>query len=458
MSPSLGLWHGSAAAALAVSLLCLWCPGARAADFYKILGINEFADAVEIKKAYRTASLKYHPDRYRGDPAEAQAIMVQINDAFNCLKDPATRKMYEYYPEDYLGMAEYEEQLTKNHVQDLYLYDANVHIVWGRNKDDKMTNMTRTMVVNLYHPRDPDSRKQVAEFKRFGKMAAKSSDLRAAVVNCEISESTCRGFWSVMGQRKLPALLIFSTLQTDESQATDFEVWNEETLGFPTAKEIARQARKLVSHEVIQADGPFLEANVLRNPWAGNATHTDLTVWIVWFYHSARCSKKDVCDKTVGTVRQLSVELKGVARIVAIDCKLYKDSCKGHIESHAFTLKAFIHRGPKHFVEAFKIDGVTGSTTSASALKGVSQVLRYVLKPQVNLTYPPNPFKPTGAAEDVEADVDLTGMDPKKMKIGQLKQLLAQLGAKCVGCSEKSDFVAKVLELRPADTGRAADL
>jgi len=32
-------------------------------DYYKILGVNEKASEEQIKKAYRTASLKHHPDR-----------------------------------------------------------------------------------------------------------------------------------------------------------------------------------------------------------------------------------------------------------------------------------------------------------------------------------------------------------------------------------------------------------
>merc|ERR1719461_2374007 len=82
-------------------------------DFYKILGITELAEPEEIKKAYRSQSLMYHPDRFRGDPQIAQDMMVKINAAFDCLKNPDTRRMYEYYETDYEDMAEYEKELKK---------------------------------------------------------------------------------------------------------------------------------------------------------------------------------------------------------------------------------------------------------------------------------------------------------------------------------------------------------
>jgi len=428
----------------------------RGADYYRLLGITEFADAEEIRKAYRQASLKYHPDKYSGDPAEAQALMVQINDAFNCLKNPATRKMYEYYEKDYESMAEYEAQLKKSNVKDLYLYDANVHIVWSKNKDEKLKNMTRITVLNLYHPNDRDSLKHVAEFKRFGKMAEKSMDLRAAVANCEADQGFCHSFWKLMGRRQVPAFLIFSSLQTDENSATDFEVWDDEKFGFPSAKELARQARKLVAHEVVQGDGAFLEANVTRNPRVGDANHTSVTVWIAWFYHSSRCSKTDACDKTAPAVRQLSNDLRGVARIVALDCKSYKTSCRGHLDSGASVLKAFVHQGSRHFVEAFRFDGGGREEPAAAlALRGASLVLKHIVRPQVNMTYPPNPFRLEVVEEELTTSSDLRSMDPAKMKVGQLKELIVSFGAKCVGCSEKADFVARVRELQGAGTGTA---
>ncbi len=63
--------------------------------YYKILGITKKATHAEIKKAYRTLCLKYHPDRNLAqDRVAATEKMKEINDAYRTLGDPERREIY----------------------------------------------------------------------------------------------------------------------------------------------------------------------------------------------------------------------------------------------------------------------------------------------------------------------------------------------------------------------------
>lgn len=63
-------------------------------DFYSVLGISENATETEIKKAYRSLSLQYHPDR---NPSEdAKDKMNSINEAYSILGDKDNKNKYDH--------------------------------------------------------------------------------------------------------------------------------------------------------------------------------------------------------------------------------------------------------------------------------------------------------------------------------------------------------------------------
>ena len=63
-------------------------------DHYNVLGIKENAQESEIKKAYRSLSLKYHPDR--NSSQEAKDKMTEINEAFEILGDSQSKQKYDH--------------------------------------------------------------------------------------------------------------------------------------------------------------------------------------------------------------------------------------------------------------------------------------------------------------------------------------------------------------------------
>ncbi|MGC8491887.1 MAG: DnaJ C-terminal domain-containing protein [Syntrophobacteraceae bacterium] len=62
-------------------------------DYYEILGIKRSAAQGEVQRAYRKLARKYHPDVNKA--ANAEDKFKELNEAYEVLKDPEKRKMYD---------------------------------------------------------------------------------------------------------------------------------------------------------------------------------------------------------------------------------------------------------------------------------------------------------------------------------------------------------------------------
>jgi len=68
------------------------------ADFYVTLGVARGASEDEVKKAYRKLAMAYHPDRNNGSK-EAEEKFKAITEAYDVLRDPNKRALYDRYGE-----------------------------------------------------------------------------------------------------------------------------------------------------------------------------------------------------------------------------------------------------------------------------------------------------------------------------------------------------------------------
>jgi molecular chaperone DnaJ len=64
-------------------------------EFYALLGISRTASEAELKKAYRKLAMEYHPDRNQSPQAEAK--FKEITEAYEVLRDPEKRAIYDRY-------------------------------------------------------------------------------------------------------------------------------------------------------------------------------------------------------------------------------------------------------------------------------------------------------------------------------------------------------------------------
>lgn len=62
-------------------------------DYYEVLGVAKSASADELKKAYRKAAVKHHPDKEGGDEAKFK----EVNEAYDVLKDAQKRQRYDQF-------------------------------------------------------------------------------------------------------------------------------------------------------------------------------------------------------------------------------------------------------------------------------------------------------------------------------------------------------------------------
>ncbi len=62
-------------------------------DYYEVLGVSKDASADEIKKAFRKAAVKHHPDKEGGDETKFK----EIGEAYEVLKDAQKRQRYDQF-------------------------------------------------------------------------------------------------------------------------------------------------------------------------------------------------------------------------------------------------------------------------------------------------------------------------------------------------------------------------
>lgn len=85
------------------------------ACYYSVLGIQESATEEEIKRAYRTLALKWHPDKNPDNIAEAEEKFKEIGEAYSVISSPEKRKLYDKYGHE--GM---DDPLAGMDVSDLF--------------------------------------------------------------------------------------------------------------------------------------------------------------------------------------------------------------------------------------------------------------------------------------------------------------------------------------------------
>ncbi len=79
------------------------------ASYYSILGVEKDADSKEIRQAFRKKARSYHPDLNPGN-RQAETKFKEINEAYEVLSDPDSRRKYDTYGDQWKQADQIEAQ------------------------------------------------------------------------------------------------------------------------------------------------------------------------------------------------------------------------------------------------------------------------------------------------------------------------------------------------------------
>lgn len=166
-------------------------------DYYDVLGVSRDASPEEIKRAYRKAAMKYHPDR-GSDVPDAEGRFKECAEAYEALSDPQKRSLYDRFGHSGLsGTAGHD--FSRMHADDIFSVFGDIFGdmfggVFGGRRASRGVDLQTEVVLSLADVATETERP--IEFTRNdfcdrcgGKGAAPGSDVRAC--------NTCGGYGQV---------------------------------------------------------------------------------------------------------------------------------------------------------------------------------------------------------------------------------------------------------------------
>jgi len=122
----------------------------KSVNYYKALGVDEYASVDEVKKSYRKLSLTYHPDKSLGltqeEKDERATIFIEVKNAYKTLSDQATRRQYDHERD--------REKVSANtyggKVKESVNFDAELamRVLESRKKENKL-GPSQTVQINI---------------------------------------------------------------------------------------------------------------------------------------------------------------------------------------------------------------------------------------------------------------------------------------------------------------------
>ncbi|XP_023942466.2 dnaJ homolog subfamily C member 10 [Bicyclus anynana] len=172
--------------------------------YYQLLGVSKSASTQEIRQAYKKLAVKLHPDK--NPNSEEQKRFIEINEAYDILKDPEKRHKYDLYgsQQSYTRKYDYQSQTEYNNLyyNGLYHGDPFVETLSGGSFYSFLSE--GLYFVNFYSPFCPPCQSLADDWKKF----AETYDgiVKVGAVNCKYYNSFC---YNNMRIGSYPTLLFY---------------------------------------------------------------------------------------------------------------------------------------------------------------------------------------------------------------------------------------------------------
>ena len=137
-------------------------------DYYRTLGVLDDAEDIIIRAAYKALAQRYHPDKWKGDPQEANKRMSDINEAYDVLSDSVKRKKYDeeffksHPKNEATDSSEYAEEFDSDEIEAWSIacdFHPNLQINYQQLKryDSILANTFRTTLLESKDFKNSDS-------------------------------------------------------------------------------------------------------------------------------------------------------------------------------------------------------------------------------------------------------------------------------------------------------------
>lgn len=194
-------------------LVLVW---AESKDYYKLLGVSREATTREIRQAFKQLALTMHPDKNPGD-SSAHERFLQVNRAYEVLKDEDQRKKYDKYGEKGLDEQQGRQYESWNYYRyDFGIYDNDLEIITMDSGDfEAAVNSGEIWFINFYSPRCSHCHQLAPTWRD----VAKEMDgvIRIGAVNCGDNNHLCQR----KGINSFPSLYVYRAGQNPEKFVGD---------------------------------------------------------------------------------------------------------------------------------------------------------------------------------------------------------------------------------------------